>query len=149
MTVGNSDSTTTYDGSNSVTALSLPSLQPTSFFAPRQWASDNTTVSDLGSMGPAPLPDGRVVQAGKNGEIYLLSAPSLGGIGGELARTSGCPAYGGAAVNGNLVYLPCTWGIQQIVVGPGNRLAKGWRATQAAGSPVLAGGAHRTRTFWS
>ncbi len=141
VAVGNGDSTTTYDGSDSVLALSVPALRRTSFFAPRQWAGDNAADADLGSMGPAPLRDGRVLAAGKNGEIYLLAPGDLGGIGGDVARISGCRAFGGAAVDGPVVYLPCTSGLRQIRVGPGNRLAAGWRAGQATGSPVVGGGA--------
>lgn len=141
VAVGNGDSTSAYDGSDSVLALSVPALRRTSFFAPRQWADDNAGDADLGSMGPAPLADGRVVAAGKNGEIYLLAGGDLGGIGGEVARINGCRAFGGAAVAGSAVYLPCTSGLRQIRVGPGNRLSTGWHAGQATGSPVVGGGA--------
>ena len=141
VAVGNGDSTTNYDGSDSVTALSVPSLRKTSLFAPKQWRADNAADADLGSMGPAPLADGRVVAAGKSGEIYLLSAGKLGGIGGQLARLPGCRAFGGAAVRANVVYLPCDDGVRQVRIGPGDRLAAGWRTTVATGSPVIGGGA--------
>ncbi len=141
VAVGNGDSTTTFDGSDSVTALSLPSLRKTSLFAPQQWREDNRNDADLGSMGPAPLADGRVVAAGKSGDVYLLSAGNLGGIGGALARIGGCRAFGGAAVIANIVYLPCDSGLRQVKVGPGDRLTAGWQNTAATGSPVIGGGA--------
>jgi len=141
VAIGNGNSTTTFDGSDSVTALSLPSLHETSLFAPAQWRADNAADADLGSMGPAPLPDGRVIAAGKSGEVYLLAAGDLGGIGGELTKLRGCRAFGGAAVSSGVGYLPCDGGLRQVKVGPGNHLAFGWRASGTAGSPVIGGGA--------
>ncbi len=140
VAVGNGESTT-YDDSDSVLALSLPALKRTTLFAPSRWRKDNAADADLGSMGPAVLADGRTVIAGKNGEIYLLAAGDLGGIGGQVALIMDCRGFGGAAVDGNVVFLPCTSGILQVRVGPGNRLSTGWHATQASGSPVVGGGA--------
>jgi outer membrane protein assembly factor BamB len=50
-----------------------------------------------------------------------------------------CHAYGGAAVVGSTMFLPCTEGVQQVQVGPGAKLTLGWRASQVPGSPVVGG----------
>jgi len=141
VAAGNGESTTVYDDSDSVIALSPATLDKTSLFAPSSWQTDNARDADLGSMGPAPLADGRVIAAGKSGEVYLLGAGDLGGIGGQLAKIDGCHAYGGAAVGPGAVYLPCDDGVRQLQVGPGNTLGFGWQTNAASGSPVLGGGA--------
>ncbi len=129
-----------YDGSDSVTALS-PGLRRTGLFAPSGWAADNAADLDLGSMSPALLPDGLVLAVGKRGTGYLLRAARLGGIGGQLARAAICPAFGGAAVSGTTVYVPCGGGMAAVATA-GDRLHVRWRGPAgAAGSPVLGGGA--------
>src|SRR5579875_2919064 len=88
-----------YDDSDSVTELT-PALRRVGIFAPSTWAADNAADLDLGSMSPALLPGGRLLQAGKRGTGYLLSSVRLGGVGGQLAQAPVCPgtgAYGGAA----------------------------------------------------
>src|SRR6266581_806329 len=52
VSVGNGASTTSYDGSDSVLALS-PQLRRIDLFAPSVWAQDNASDADLGSMTPA------------------------------------------------------------------------------------------------
>ncbi|MDQ6686970.1 MAG: PQQ-binding-like beta-propeller repeat protein [Actinomycetota bacterium] len=136
--VGNGSSSTSYDGSDSVIALDPHTLTRLDFFAPRSWRSDNRVDADLGSMGPVVLPDGGTVAAGKSGYVYLLGK-RLGGIGGEVASVRGCVAFGGAAVAGMRVFLPCLDGVRELMVTP-RSLSFGWRANQASGSPVLGGG---------
>ncbi|MDQ6935436.1 MAG: PQQ-binding-like beta-propeller repeat protein [Actinomycetota bacterium] len=136
--VGNGSSSTSYDGSDSVIALDPHTLTRLDFFAPRNWRSDNRVDADLGSMGPVVLPDGGTLAAGKSGYVYLLGKP-LGGIGGEVASVRGCVAFGGAAVAGMRVFLPCIDGVRELMVTQ-RSLSFGWRANQASGSPVLGGG---------
>jgi outer membrane protein assembly factor BamB len=141
VAVGNGASTGgRWDGSDSVTALSPPTLRRVDAFAPTRWAPDNAEDADLGSLTPVRV--GRfVLQAGKSGTVYLLDAAHLGGIGGELADTKACPSYGAAAVRGLTVYLPCDTGLQQVTVGSDGRLRTGWRvALGNGGSPVLGPG---------
>jgi len=95
--VGNGESTTTFDGSDTVIALS-PDLQRTDFFAPSDWATQNAGDADLGSMSPALV--GQYVYAdGKAGIGYVLRHDNLGGIGGQVSElNNGCDAFGGSAV---------------------------------------------------
>jgi polyvinyl alcohol dehydrogenase (cytochrome) len=141
VAVGNGDTTGRYDGSDSVTALS-GSLRRTGVFAPGGWQAENAADLDLGSMSPALLADGSIVQAGKRGTAYLLRAGHLGGVGAKVPQRQVCGAYGGAAVAGQTVYLPCAdGGIAAVRVAAG-RMTVRWRGPNgAAGSPVTGGGA--------
>jgi outer membrane protein assembly factor BamB len=140
VSVGNGAATGgDWDRTDSVLRLS-PDLRLEDGFAPRQWPRDNAADADLGSMGPALLPDGLVFADGKSGPAYLLRADRLGGVGGELVARPLCAAFGGAATVGSTVYVPCTDGLRQLEVGPGARLQPGWQAPRAAsGSPVVGG----------
>ena len=127
-----------WDHSDSVLRLS-PMLKLEDGFAPQQWQQDNASDADLGSLGPVLLPNGFVFIAGKSGVGYLLNGNALGGVGGQLVEMPVCHAYGGAAVVGSTMFLPCTEGVQQVQVGPGVKLTLGWRANQVPGSPVVGG----------
>jgi len=141
--VGNGESTTTYDGSDSVLALSAD-LQRTDFFAPSDWATQNAGDADLGSMSPALV--GQYVYAdGKAGIGYVLRHDNLGGIGGQVSQlANGCQSFGGSAVSGNTVYLPCTTGPRAVTIAADGTARELWRAgtgVPAEGSPVIGGGA--------
>jgi outer membrane protein assembly factor BamB len=142
VSVGNgATSETGYDGSNSVTALT-PSLQRTGIFAPVNWRALSASDLDLGSMSPALLSDGQVLQVGKDGTGYLLNADHLGGVGGQVASGPVCAAFGGAAISGTIVYVPCLSGGLAAVETAGNRVTVPWRGPgDGSGSPVLGGGA--------
>lgn len=129
-----------YDGSDSVTALT-PGLKQIGIFAPANWRMLSANDLDLGSMSPALLSDGRILQVGKSGVGYLLDASHLGGIGGQLAQGPVCPAFGGAAVSGSIVYVPCITGLAAVDT-VGSRVSVRWRGPAgASGSPVIGGGA--------
>jgi outer membrane protein assembly factor BamB len=133
-----------YDGSDSVTALTTQ-LAVVGFFAPTNWRILSAGDQDLGSEPPALLSDGRILQVGKTGVGYLLNAGHLGGIGGQLASGTVCSASGGAfggpAVAGRVVYVPCTSGLAAVNTA-GVHVALRWRGpADADGSPVLGGGA--------
>jgi VCBS repeat-containing protein len=140
VSVGNGSATSApWDYSDSVLQLS-PDLQLQSAFAPTSWPTDNANDWDLGSLGPVLLPDGRVFTAGKGGIGYLLPAGTLGGVGSELYSLSVCHAYGGAATVGSTIFLPCTEGLQQVLVGQGPSFTLGWLQSQmVGGSPVVGG----------
>jgi outer membrane protein assembly factor BamB len=142
VSVGNGAATSgAYDGSDSVVALT-PDLRRTAVFAPRTWPEDNARDLDLGSLSPAVLPGGRLLIAGKRGIAYLLRAPGLGGIGGEITQAPVCAAYGGPAHDGTTVYLPCISGGTAAVSVSGDGIHVLWRGPEgAAGSPVVGGGA--------
>ena len=142
VSVGNGASTTSYDGSDSVLALS-PQLRRIDLFAPSVWAQDNASDADLGSMTPAAAGDYLFI-AGKNGTGYVLRAARLGGIGGQVAKLPLCAGFGTAAVSGNVVYVPCAnSGIRQVIIDADGTPHAGWtaQAADAHGSPVTGGGA--------
>ncbi|MGI9006104.1 MAG: PQQ-binding-like beta-propeller repeat protein [Streptosporangiaceae bacterium] len=137
--VGNGDTSGAYDDSDSVTALS-PSLRRTGVFAPATWLADNRDDLDLGSLTPALTPAGQVLTVGKRGIGYLLSAGHLGGVGGQLGQHRVCPAFGGAAVAGQTVIVPCAGGGPAAVRLAGVQIRVLWRGPAAAdGSPVIGG----------
>lgn len=137
--VGNGGTSGPYDDSDSVTALS-PALRRIDVFAPASWLADNRNDLDLGSLTPALTSGGQVLTVGKRGIGYLLSASHLGGIGGQLSQQQVCPAYGGAAVAGQTVIVPCESGGPAAVLVSGGQIRLLWRGPAAAdGSPVIGG----------
>jgi outer membrane protein assembly factor BamB len=132
-----------YDGSDSVTELT-PDLHRAGFFAPAVWADDNTHDLDLGSTQPVLAAGNAAFIMGKRGVGYLLDTTNLGGIGGQLASRSICPAFGAGAVNGDTVYEPCSGGgMAAITVNAAPpKIGAAWRGPPGAnGSPVVGGGA--------
>lgn len=114
-----------------------------SYFAPSNWEQLNAGDTDLGSVGAALLPAlGRVVVIGKEGVAYLLRAGSLGGIGGQVASRRVCGgAYGGTAVVGSTVYVPCVDGLYALAV-TSTSIDVMWHAAHPAdASPIVAAGA--------
>lgn len=142
VSVGNgSTSSTAFDGSDSVTALS-PALRQVGIFAPSTWYTDSQHDLDLGSTQPALLASGMLLALGKSGTAYLISAAHPGGVGGQVAQAGVCPAYGAAAVAGSTVYEPCEQGGMAAISTAGDKLRVLWRGPASAwGSPVVGGGA--------
>jgi polyvinyl alcohol dehydrogenase (cytochrome) len=138
--VGNGESTSNYDGSDSVIALS-PTLTRTDLFAPTTWQRDNAADLDLGSAGPVPL--GRwVLAVGKRGTGYVTRAGHLGGVGGQVADAPVCQSFGGASVVGSTAYVPCTDGPCAVTIDANGTPSVRWRASVTAnGSPTVGGGA--------
>ena len=71
-----------------------------------------------------------------------MKADHLGGIGGQSQTISVCSAgaYGGAAVNGQIAFIPCADGLREIILKPGGHLQAGWQASRkVTGSPVIGG----------
>jgi len=142
VSVGNgaAESGDRYDRSDSVLQLSdRARLQQ--LFAPTSWASDNAGDVDLGSVGPALVGSRWIVQGGKSDRVYVLRQGHLGGVGGQVSTATVAPAYGGAAVQGDVVYLPCTDGVRALKVDSTGHLHVLWTSSPAAaGSPVVGGG---------
>ena len=140
VTVGNgAASQGAWDGSDSVLRFS-PTLQREDYFAPTNWASDNAADLDLSSMGPVLLPDGLLYASGKSGYGYLVHAQHLGGIGGQIQTVSTCTPFGGAAVRGTALYVPCNSGLREFLLSSGPRIVPGWSAgSSVTGSPVVGG----------
>jgi outer membrane protein assembly factor BamB len=129
----------TWDHSDSILRFS-PTLHLEDGFAPTSWQSDNAQDADLGSMGPVLLPHGLLYADGKSGQGYLLHAQHLGGIGGQIQTLTVCASYGGAAVLGQALFIPCVNGLRQLMLTAGSRLTLGWQAPAGvSGSPVVGG----------
>ncbi len=129
-----------YDRTNSVLELS-PAGQLLDSFAPTDWAQNNQGDVGLGSQGVALVGTRWAVLGGKSGPVYVLRQGHLGGIGGQVSVTSVCLSFGGAAVNGSVVYLPCTDGVRAVRVDDAGKLHVLWHAASSvAGSPVTGGG---------
>jgi polyvinyl alcohol dehydrogenase (cytochrome) len=137
---GNGESTSGYDGSDSVIALS-PSLSRVDLFAPATWPQDNASDLDLGSASPAVVGPW-VFVAGKRGTGYVLHSGRLGGVGGQAGQAEVCRSFGGGSVAGNVLYLPCSDGTRALTIDQSGHPSVRWRApVAAAGSPVVGGGA--------
>ncbi len=140
LTSGNGESVYGgYDGSDSVVRLSADLGTLISRFAPASWRDDNARDLDLGSMGPAVTSNGFVVQSGKRGITYVLRLSNLGGFEGQVSSITGCTGFGGAAVSGTTVFLPCTSGVRRADVDVNGQITFGWQAAGIAGSPVVYG----------
>jgi outer membrane protein assembly factor BamB len=137
--VGNGESTTSYDGSDSVIALD-PQLRLVDRFWPTTWAQDNAQDADLGSMTPAPVGP-YLLANGKAGIGYVLRPDHLGGQGGQRAQMPTCRPFGAAAVAGSTVYLPCADGTRALrVLSPDGRMVLVWQAPVPANGPPVVGG---------
>ena len=128
-----------YDKSDSILKITM-GAHLYQYFAPASWASDNASDADLGSQAPAIV--GKWVFAdGKSGHAYVLHRYHLGGIGGAVSRTNLCTSFGGTAVVGSRVYVPCTDGIRAVRIDSTGHLHVVWHAAgQVVGSPVVGGG---------
>ena len=139
--VGNGEAVSgAYDGSDSVVALQ-PDLQLADRFAPAVWADDNQKDLDLGSMTPAVVGQ-YVLIAGKRGIGYTARLDRMGGVGGQVAQAQVCRAFGGGAVDGDTVFVPCRDGTRAVRVDAAGQIEVRWHGpASAAGSPVAGGGA--------
>jgi hypothetical protein len=139
---------------DSVLELTFPQLELRQEFTPIDQEHLNDNDLDLGSSAPALLGDDRVVLAGKDGVMRVLSLSRLNGhppsasrtLGGEVQRL---PIPGG----GELFTAPAVWrrgGRTTMFVGDenatgayvlrGGKLYQAWVNGNPGTSPVLAGG---------
>jgi hypothetical protein len=133
-----------FDHGDAVIELS-PGLAELSYFAPANWAEDNADDGDLGSTSPVLLDGGLVFEVGKETTAYLLDGASLGGIGGEKASLAVCDSLGANAYEAPDVYVVCPGAgqIDQVAIGPGDAMERGWTWSSPGGgasSPTIAGG---------
>ena len=141
VSTGNGASTSTYDDGDSVIALSR-ALQVIGTFAPSNWVQLNENDLDLGSVSPTVVDD-EIFQIGKEGVGYLLDADDLGGIGGQLYAAQVCPAqaFGGTAVDGSVVIVPCLDGLKAVQVEADHTFHTVWSQPSVVSSaPVIAAG---------
>jgi outer membrane protein assembly factor BamB len=138
---GNGASSSSFDFSNAVVELSPDVQKVESYFAPANWIALNAGDVDLGALGVT-LVSGFALAVGKDGVAYLLRAGQLGGIGGQAAKLGLCAgAFGGTAVVGSTVFVPCTDGLYAVSVEAGG-LRVAWVARHPLlGSPIVAAGA--------
>ena len=159
VSTGNGSSTTitSYDYGDSVLKFSpMLGMQP-SFFAPTDWASLNASDTDLGSMGPSLLPNGLLFAIGKGGRGYLLNQSALPGSsnpgGGEnfsaaVCHASSSAAFGGLAVSGNIVFVPCVDGIAAVSIDSPSSFHTLWYSSGGGSAPIVAGGLVWTLTMF-
>jgi hypothetical protein len=154
LSTGNAPWNGTTDFGDSVIELTLPGLRLRQAFTPTNQAQLNESDTDLGSSAPALLGQGRVLIAGKDGLMRVLSLARLDGrapalpnrLGGEVQRL---PLPGG----GELFTAPAVWAQSKssaVFVGAehataayslvGGRLHLAWQNANPGTSPVLAGG---------
>jgi outer membrane protein assembly factor BamB len=141
VAVGNGESGPgdAYDHSDSILKVGTNARLLDSF-SPSTWAHDNANDLDLGSQGPA-LVGQWVFSAGKSGTAYVLRRDHLGGIGGQISKASVCASFGGTAVVGDVVYVPCADGLRAVQIDGSGRMHVLWgAATAITGSPVVGGG---------
>jgi len=129
-----------YDHTNSVLELNA-NAKVVDSFAPADWAANNEGDVGLGSQGVALIGTKWAVLGGKSGPVYVLRQGDLGGIGGQVGVQDICKSFGGAAVSGSVVYLPCTDGVRAVRVDDAGRLHVLWHASDSiTGSPDAAVG---------
>jgi polyvinyl alcohol dehydrogenase (cytochrome) len=137
---GNGESTSGYDGSDSVIALSA-TLGRVDLFAPATWPQDNASDLDLGSASPTVLGPW-VFVAGKRGTGYVMRSGKLGGVGGQAGQAEVCKSFGGSSVVGDVAYLPCADGPRAITIDGSGHPSVRWHAGVGAnGAPTVGGGA--------
>jgi len=144
---GNGASTTAYDHGNSVIRLTS-ALTEADHWAPPNWAALNSSDTDIGSLGPAPVGSGLIFQSGKDGNGYLLQASNLGGTG--VAAAFSAPvcnsAFGGTAYLDPFIYVPCSNGLYALRLS-GTSFSTSWSHAMSAAPPIVAGGAVWTVDF--
>ncbi len=159
VSTGNGPWNGTTNFGDSVIELTLPDLRYRQAFTPTNQGELNEDDLDLGSSAPVLLGQNRVLIAGKDGVMRVLSLSALDGhapsapnkLGGELQRL---PLPGG----GELFSAPAVWTTQAgsrhsstiVFVGAehataayaliGGRLRPVWQNDNPGTSPVLAGG---------
>jgi hypothetical protein len=142
VAVGNGEIGTSgggYDRSDSVLKLNT-SAHLAQSFSPSTWRVDNDGDLDLGSQGPT-IVGKYVLTDGKRGTAYVLDRANLGGIGHQVSARSLCKSFGGTAVIGTRVYVPCTDGVRGIRVDGTGHIQVLWQASSSiTGSPVIGGG---------
>jgi outer membrane protein assembly factor BamB len=139
VSTGNAASNNEFDYGNAVVALS-PDLQLAGVWAPEDWAALSRSDTDIGSIGPVLLGNGRLFQSGKNGTGYLLDPGSLGGVGGQLFTGSICSGQttGGAAVQLPFIYVAC--GGRNVALSlDGDSFSVAWQSA-AGNAPIVAYG---------
>jgi outer membrane protein assembly factor BamB len=134
-----------FDYQESVIRLD-PNMNVLDHWAPSNWASLDSSDTDLGSSMPVLLPGGLVFEIGKGGVGYLLSASNLGGTGGTpLHQASVCSgSWGGGIYANGIIYVACSDGMHALSLNTSAQTfapVSGWTVNaNAQGPPIYAGG---------
>ena len=141
---GSAGSGQPFDLGDSVIELSSK-LRELQYWAPADWAQLNAADLDLGSTTPVLLGNGELFEVGKGATGYLLDATSLGGVGGAAPSIGLCNSRGATAYGSPDLYVVCpdAGTIDEVTVGPGATLSRGWKwnsPTGGASSPTLSRG---------
>ncbi len=151
VTTGNTTCGSTcnpFDFGETVLKLS-PTLGLVDWWAPTNWPSLNAGDTDVGSVGPALLPNNRIFQVGKGGTGYILNTTGMGHISNAPFSASACPgmtadaAFGGTAWAAPYIYVPCRTKLVALNVNtttPSFSVAWQGPAVSYSGPPILAGG---------
>ena len=129
-----------YDHTNSVLELS-PSGKLLSSFAPADWAQNNAATSASARRAwPSSARSGRC-SAASRAPYTCCGRESSAASAARYPHADICLPYGGSAVSGSVVYLPCADGVAAVRVDSAGRLHELWQADGSiAGSPVIGGG---------
>ena len=129
-----------WDRSNGVLELSPGRLKVVSAFAPSTWRHDSLDDQGLGSTSPVSVPSlHRLVVGSKRSRTYLLRE-HLGGIGSAVAQIDGCSTFGGPAVAGRTMVVPCLFEHQVRALRVSkSHLRWAWKTSGLYGSPIIAG----------
>ena len=101
-----------WDHGDAVIKLSS-ALAETDFWAvdnaTQAWCHLHATDADIGSLGPALLPNNEIFQTGKSGYSWLVNSAALGGFDTQQFQAHACTGsvFGGIAYYSGRVYLPC------------------------------------------
>lgn len=137
---GDDDPNGPYDFSDSVLKIDPQPMRMLDSYSPATWREDNAADLDLGSQSPAVVGD-HVFIDGKRGTAYVLNRSHLGGIGGEVSQAPLCKSFGGPAVKGSTVYVPCTDGLRAVRINHDGTMTVLWHAASTiTASPVIGGG---------
>ncbi len=135
-----------YEYQESVLKLD-PTARLVANWAPPDWASLDSTDTDLGSVTPTVLgATGLLFQAGKNGKGYVLDSNALGNgpsTNGGIGIPGAGECMGSPAFDGSNIYIGCNGGIFALRLNAGAKsFTVSWHHGSAqADSPIIAGGA--------
>jgi hypothetical protein len=144
------------------------SSQTADYYYPSNWAALDNADLDLGGANPVPFDVADthyVVALGKDGNLYLLSGTTLGGMGTQLSTT---PVANGAIIGAPAVYTTAlatyvafrgtprgcpagqgggSLGVVKIVSGSAPAVA--WCANQSFGSPMVTKAGNGDVVVWN
>jgi polyvinyl alcohol dehydrogenase (cytochrome) len=144
--VGSDQCSSTFKEQNAIVKL-YTDLSLYQYWAPADWSSLSCSDTDIGSTGPSLLGStGYIAQSGKNGQLYLVNAANLGGIGGEVGTSGGISVCGGESFGGNGydpstadLFVPCGGGLFGFSLS-GTTWSPQWNQSITSGAPIVLGG---------